>query len=196
MMTADDRGKFRRKCLIIIRKPLLYPPELRAQVPDINTCRPTCGPANVHQQPDLVTAATAKRLLASRKPLRTKAVYFPATDLRLTSAVAFGEPSFAETHLATHDVEHEYPRFVAAVKNAARRLYDLAVARLPQLWRPGTALGMPRKLSDVLKHPRDKPARRLRIIKSDVIGNGVKVLDGRFGPDYFNHRAIRLLASA
>jgi hypothetical protein len=30
MMSGDDRGKFKRKSLIIIRNPLLYPAELRA----------------------------------------------------------------------------------------------------------------------------------------------------------------------
>jgi hypothetical protein len=42
---------------------------------------------------------------------------------------------------------------------------------------------MPPKLLDVLNNPLNKTPCRLLVIESDVIGNGVEVMESRFGPD-------------
>jgi hypothetical protein len=39
------------------------------------------------------------------------------------------------------------------------------------------------KLLDVLKDSPNKMPRRLRVIESDVIGNGVEIMEGGFSPD-------------
>jgi len=47
----------------------------------------------------------------------------------------------------------------------------------------GTALRLLHKLLEVLKNPLNKAPPRLRIIESDVIGKGVKIMESRFSPD-------------
>lgn len=56
-------------------------------------------------------------------------------------------------------------------------------ARLPHLWRTGTALRLIHKLLDVLKNSLHKTPCRLRVMESDVIGNRVEVMESRFSPD-------------
>ena len=89
----------------------------------------------------------------------------------------------AETHLATHDIEHENSDAIVAVEDAARSLNNLPIARLPHLRRSGTALWLFHKLLDVLKNSLNKTPRRLRVIESDVISDGVEVMESRFSPD-------------
>lgn len=51
------------------------------------------------------------------------------------------------------------------------------------------------QLLDALEDTLNKTPRRLRIVESTVIGDGVEVVESGFGPDYFSHRPIRFLAS-
>ena len=98
-------------------------------------------------------------------------------------SVTLGKPGLAEPHLATHDVKDEHSLAVVAVENAARCLDNLAVARLPHLGRTGTTLRLLDKLPDVPEDSLNKPPCCLRVIESDVIGNGVEVMESRFSPD-------------
>jgi len=52
------------------------------------------------------------------------------------------------------------------------------------------------KLIDVGKYARDEIAGRRCTVECYVVSNAVKIGEGRFGPNYFNHRAMRCLASA
>jgi hypothetical protein len=85
--------------------------------------------------------------------------------------------------LGTHDVKDEDSLAVVAVENATRCLDNLAVTRLPHLRGTGTTLGLLHQLLNVLKNSLNKTACRLRVIESDVIGNGVEVMESRLSPD-------------
>ena len=98
-------------------------------------------------------------------------------------SVTLDKPGLAETHLTAHDVKDEDSLAVVAVENATRCLDNLAVTRLPHLRGTGTTLGLLHKLLDVLKNSLNKTACRRRVIESDVIGNGVEVMESRFSPD-------------
>jgi len=34
------------------------------------------------------------------------------------------------------------------------------------------------------------------LLKSDIVGDGIEIVESRLGPNYFNHRAMRFLALA
>jgi hypothetical protein len=97
--------------------------------------------------------------------------------------ITLDKPGLAETHLAAHDVKHERSLAVVAVENATRSLDNLAVARLPHLRGTGTALWLLHKLLDVPEDSLNETTRRLRVIESDVIRNGVEVMESGFSPD-------------
>jgi hypothetical protein len=86
-------------------------------------------------------------------------------------------------HLTAHDVKDGDSLAVVAGENATRGLDNLAVTRLPHLRRTGTTLGLLHKLLDVLKNSSNKTSRRLRVIESDVIRNGVELMESRFSPN-------------
>jgi len=98
-------------------------------------------------------------------------------------SVTLDKPGLAETHLTARDVKDEDSLAVVAVENATRCLDHLAVTRLPHLRGTGTTLGLLHKLLNVLKNSLNKTACRRRVIESDVIGNGVEVMESRFSPD-------------
>ncbi len=98
-------------------------------------------------------------------------------------SVTLDKSRLAETHLTTHDVKNEDARAVVAIEHATRCLDNLAVTRLSHLRRTGTALGLFHKLLNVLEDSLNKTPRRLRVIESDVIGNGVEFMESRFSPD-------------
>ncbi len=97
--------------------------------------------------------------------------------------VTLDKPGLAETHLSAHDVKHEHSLAIVAVKNSTWSLDNLAVARLSHLGRTGTALRVLHKLLNVPENPLNKTPRRRRVFESDVIGNGVEVMESRFRPD-------------
>ncbi len=42
----------------------------------------------------------------------------------------------------------------------------------------------------------NQPARSIWLIERNIVGDGIEIVEGGFGPDYFNHRAMRFLALA
>ncbi len=50
------------------------------------------------------------------------------------------------------------------------------------------------KLFNTGKNPLNKPGGGIRFIQCNIVRNAVKVLQCGFGPDYFNHRRMRVLA--
>lgn len=46
----------------------------------------------------------------------------------------------------------------------------------------------------VSKHFLNKPARHLRVIQGNVVGDCVQIIECRLGPNYFSHLDIRFLA--
>jgi len=92
------------------------------------------------------------------------------------SSVAFHQPRLTEEHLSTHEVKNENPLSIVAIKNTAWSFDNLAVARQSHFRQAGAAVGMLIKLSDMLEDFPNQIACRLRVIQSDVIGNGIEVV--------------------
>ncbi len=82
------------------------------------------------------------------------------------------------------------------VDDTAWKFDDLTVTRTGQLNRLRPAIRMGTELLDVRKYALNQFACGCGFIKSDVVGNGIEIVESRLSPDYFNHRAMRFLASA
>jgi hypothetical protein len=85
------------------------------------------------------------------------------------------ETPFAEQALRSHDMQDENLVSVIAVEDTTRWLYNLAVARPPQLLWPTATLRMIHQLFNVTKDALDERRRRNRILQRDVIGNGIQI---------------------
>ena len=83
---------------------------------------------------------------------------------------------------------------IIAIEDPARRLHNLAVTGAPQLLRPATTLWMVSQLLYMTKDAPNELGSSNRIFQCDVVGNGVKIRQGRLGPDYFSHLASLALA--
>jgi hypothetical protein len=55
---------------------------------------------------------------------------------------------------------------------------------------------MGRKLVDMIEYSLHQAARRDGIVKGNIISDGVEIVKGWLGPDYFSHRAMRCFALA
>jgi hypothetical protein len=75
------------------------------------------------------------------------------------------------------------------VENSVRSEHDLAqgTSRTPGISRTNERKGL--ENANVLKNPVSYPLRGSRIIRGDVGADVVKVLNGSFGPDYFEIHA-------
>lgn len=107
-----------------------------------------------------------------------------------------GQKTPAQFALAPHHMQDEDAPAVISIENPARRLDDLPVAPAAQLRGPGTALRMLGKHGDVTKDGANQPARCLRVVERDMVGNGVEIVERGLGPAYFSHRAMRFAAWA
>lgn len=98
-------------------------------------------------------------------------------------SVTLAQSALTQTHRTTHDVEHEDARAIGAVEDAAGSLDTLPVTSLPKLGWARPTLRLLRELLAVLKDSPNQTSRRLRLIESDVIGDGVEILESRFCSD-------------
>ena len=113
-----------------------------------------------------------------------------------SSAVTLAKASGAHPHLPANDVKDKDPFAVVAVEHATGRFNDLAIAQAAEFPWHGAAFWMSGKLFHVREHPLYQAPSGFRVVESDVIGDGIKIAQGGFGPNYFSHRDIRVLASA
>ena len=93
---------------------------------------------------------------------------------------AFGKLALAEQSFRTHDVQDENLVPVITVEDAAGRLHDLTIARLPEFLRATPTLRVIHKLSDVAENSFDKLRRCNWVLQCDVVGNCVKIREGGF----------------
>ena len=113
-----------------------------------------------------------------------------------SSPVTLAKAAEAQLPFSADDVkDKDSPTFVA-VEHAAGEPDDLAIARAAKLPRHRPAFGLIGELFYVCEDPLDKATGCFRLVESDIVGDGIKVAQGRFGPNYFSHRDIRVLASA
>ncbi len=49
-------------------------------------------------------------------------------------------------------------------------------------------------MPDAIKDTFYEPPGRTGFVQRDVAGDGIQIIEGRLGPNYFSHRAIRFLA--
>ena len=112
------------------------------------------------------------------------------------SAVTLAKASGAHLHLPANDVKDKDPFAVVAVEHATWRFNDLAIAEAAEFPWHGAAFWMSGKLFHVREDPLYQAPSGFRVIESDVISDGIKIAQGGFGPNYFSHRDIRVLASA
>ncbi len=85
---------------------------------------------------------------------------------------------------------------VITIENPTRRLDNLPVTPPAKFLRLGAAFRVFHKHGNMPKDSLDQPARRLRIIECDVVGNGIEIVERGLRPDYFSHRAMRFFACA
>lgn len=85
---------------------------------------------------------------------------------------------------------------VMAVKNTAGCFHYLTITRAPEFLGATSAVRVFYKLLDVAEDTFDKLCRRDRILKGNVVSNGIKIGQCRLGPNYFSHLARRFLACA
>ena len=94
-------------------------------------------------------------------------------------------------------MQDDHPRPVLTREDSARRFHELPVSRgAREFERPASALGMIDELLDARQHPAHQRGGRCGVFDRDVIGDGVQVGQGRFGPDYLSHRSSRRSASS
>lgn len=91
-------------------------------------------------------------------------------------------------------MKDEYLLAVITVDDPTRGLNDLAITGPLELRGLVAALRMGFQLPNMLKDPPDYLRGRLRVLQSDVVSNGVQIRKGWLSPDYFSHRAMRVLA--
>jgi len=120
----------------------------------------------------------------------------PARLTGSSSAVTLAKVAWAQLLLTPDDMEDKHLLAIVAVEHAAWRLDDLTVARAAKLPRHRSASGINGELFYVFEDPLDEAACGFRLVEGDIVGDGIKVAQGRFGPNYFSHRDIRALASA
>lgn len=86
---------------------------------------------------------------------------------------------------------------IKPIEHAAGRFDNLPVAgSLSQLDGSISAFRVVAELFDVGKNAPDQFRSCLRVLKGDVVRNGVKICERRLRPDYFNHRPRRAFAPA
>lgn len=88
-------------------------------------------------------------------------------------------------------MQHDDPRAVHAVEDAARWFDNLPIAAAIELGRPRAALRKLLQLLDVRDDALHEGGRRGGIVERDVVGDSLKVSVRSAGPDYFCQRAIR-----
>ena len=96
--------------------------------------------------------------------------------------------------LCTHDMQDKNLLAIEAVENPARWLNNLTIAGTPKLPWPTAALRVIGQLPHMIDDALDEFRGSYRILQCDVVGDGLKIAQGRFCPDYFSHRARRFLA--
>ena len=97
--------------------------------------------------------------------------------------VALAKAVRALLPFSSDDVNDKDALAVVAVKHAAGGLDDLAVAMTAKLPRHRPAFGVSGELFHVFEDPLDETACGLRLVEGDIVGDGVKVTQGRFSPN-------------
>ncbi len=111
--------------------------------------------------------------------------------LRLGASVVRHKPL-----LDPHDVQDDDAAVVFPIENPAGGLDDLPDPQAPQLGEFGPEAGVIGEPLHVLENALDEGPRCSRVFQRDMVGDGVEVLKGGLGPDYFSHRPRRRFASA
>jgi hypothetical protein len=83
---------------------------------------------------------------------------------------------YTNLSFSADDVKDKYSLAVVAVEHPAGELDDLAIARAAKLPRHRSAFGVTRELVYVCEDPLDEPTCGLRVVKSDIVGDGIKVV--------------------
>jgi hypothetical protein len=93
-----------------------------------------------------------------------------------SSAVPLTKVAEAQLSFSADDVKDKYSLAVVAVEYPAGEVDDLAIARAAKLPRHRSAFGVTRELVYVCEDPLDEPTCGLRVVKSDIVGDGIKVV--------------------
>ena len=107
-----------------------------------------------------------------------------------------GQAPEPEPLLGPHHMNDEHAGPIGPVDDAAWGLDQLSVRQTSELRQARPAAREAAELFHVFEHPSDQRGRRVWVVEGDEVGDGFEIAQGRLGPDYLSHRAIRARAFA
>lgn len=112
-----------------------------------------------------------------------------------STPVSDPEPRGSQALLGAHDMEDEHARALDSVKNATRGLDDLPIPTAAEFLGKRAEVRVGRQSFDVREHLLDQALGSVSVVESDVVRDGVEVVQRSQRPDYFSHRAMCVLAA-
>ncbi len=97
-----------------------------------------------------------------------------------SSPVTLAKAAEAQLPFSADDVKEKDSPAVVAVEHAAAELDDLAIARAAKLPRHRPAFGLIAEPFYLRVDPLNKATCCFRLVQSDIVGDGIKIAQGRF----------------